>query len=251
MQDSFPAKRFLARSKLRAHQKRVDRAKSVIEQALSMDLSWYVACSGGKDSVALAHMVNEICPGIEIWSVKDEFDFPGEREFMEDLAEKYSWNLKIVSPPGGMRESLGNICEDLHSRGTSFSDKFFYTLITEQEKHFDGVFLGLRNGESNKRRLNFLRRGFIYQKTNKVWTSCPISLWSGEDVFAYLVAREIPVFEIYYKTAFHDGDPCKIRKSWYLPSARASSGQAAWLKYYYPDLYMRLLEIDPGVASYG
>jgi len=250
--ESFPTNRFLARSRISLYKKRVEKTIAVINDAVEKKLSWYVACSGGKDSVVLAHMVNNIMPGIKIWSEKDEFDFPGERDYMTDLARRYSWDIDIVSPKVSMEEKarrLG-VCEDLHSHGTEFSDEFFYALIAQQERLYGGVFLGLRCDESQRRRRNFMKRGYIYKRKNGKHTCIPLAAWSADDVFAYLVSNEIPILEVYFKTLHFDGDPCKIRKSWYLPSARAASGQCAWLKYYYPDLYYKLLEIDPGVSNY-
>lgn len=249
---SFPTQKYQLWARMPTHKNRVDRAKSVIQEALEKGISWYVACSAGKDSTVLAHMVNLLSPGIEIWSEKDCFDFPGEKEYLQELAATYNWKLNIVTPEADLHEAAKKIdvCEDLHSRGTEFSDNFFYRLITEQEKRFDGVFLGLRAEESNGRTRNFKTRGHTYQRKNYKWTCNPLSTWKTDDVFAYLVGNEIPILPVYFNTKFVDGDPGKIRKSWYLPSARSAEGHCVWLKYYYPDLFYRLCEISPEVANY-
>lgn len=250
--ESFPAKRFALWATLSLHKKRVERAKSVIAEALSKNLSWYVACSAGKDSVVLAHMVNEMSPGIEIWSEKDDMDFPGEHEYIQEIAQQYNWNINIVSPHVSLWSELEkqDICEDLHSKGVSFSDENFYALITQQEERFDGVFLGLRADESIGRCKNFKKRGHLYCRKNKKHTCIPLSTWQADDIFAYCVERQIPLLDVYYKTKFHNGDPTQIRKAWVLPSARASSGHCVWLKYYYPELFDRLAKISPEVLQY-
>jgi 3'-phosphoadenosine 5'-phosphosulfate sulfotransferase (PAPS reductase)/FAD synthetase len=251
--DGFPTERFLLRSRLSIFRKRVERAEEIIREALSLGLCWYTTCSAGKDSVVLSHLVSSISPGIEVWSEKDEFDFPGEVEYLENLREKFGWNLNIVRPDGDMTGFLetADICEDLHSRKAGFSSKFFYALIERQEARFNGVFLGLRAEESIGRRLNFRKRGEIYRRSSGKWTCIPLANFEGEDIFAYLVSREIPILDVYKKTMFHDGDPCRIRKAWFLPSGNAKDGQCAWLKYYYPALYAKLLKLDPRVAGYG
>lgn len=251
--DSFPAQKYQIYAKLSIHKKQIIKAMQVIKKALKMDINWYATCSGGKDSTVLSHLVCKMAPGIEVWSEKDCFDFPGERSYLEGLAGKYKWNINIVSPPDEeLTSKLGEIdfCEDIHSRGTDFSDTFFYKLIELQEMEFDGVFLGLRCEESQGRRWNFRKRGHIYQRKNKKWTCNPLSTWKAEDIFAYLVSNEIPILPVYFNTFLVGGDPGKIRKSWYLPSARASAGHCVWLKYYYPELYQKLLEINPGISSY-
>lgn len=251
--DSFPAEKYQAYATLRVYKKRIIKAMTIAKKALDMNINWYTTCSCGKDSTVLSHLICKMSPGIEVWSEKDCFDFPGEREYLESLATRYKWNVNIVSPPDKeLTGELGKVdfCEDIHSRGTSFSDTFFYKLITEQESKFDGVFLGLRCEESQGRLRNFKKRGHIYQRKNGKWTCNPLSTWKAEDIFAYLVSNEIPILPVYFNTAFVGGDPGKIRKSWYLPSARAASGHCVWLKYYYPELYQKLLEMDSGVSSY-
>ncbi len=249
---SFPAVKYRLWGKMPTHKNRVERAQNVIKEAMAMELNWYVACSAGKDSTVLAHMVNLLSPGIEIWSEKDEMDFPGEREYIENLAKTHDWNLNIVSPDVNLWDEIQKIdvCEDLHSRGTDFSDKFFYDLIHKQEKKFDGVFLGLRCQESIGRTQNFKMRGHIYQRKNTKWTCNPLSTWKTEDIFAYLVCNEIDILPVYFKTKFHNNDPGEIRKSWFLPSARSAQGHCVWLKYYYPDLFYKLASISPEIKNY-
>lgn len=250
--ESFPSAKYQLWARMPTYKRRVERAKAVIKEALDMGINWYVACSAGKDSTVLAHMVSLLSPGIEVWSEKDCFDFPEEKEYIQALAAKYSWNLNIVTPQANLYEAIKKIdvCEDLHSRGTEFSDNFFYRLIAEQEKRFNGVFLGLRAEESNGRARNFRVRGHTYQRKNTKWTCNPLSTWKADDIFAYLVSHEIPILPVYFCTKFVDGDPGKIRKSWFLPSARAAEGHCVWLKYYYPELFQKLASIAPETTQY-
>jgi 3'-phosphoadenosine 5'-phosphosulfate sulfotransferase (PAPS reductase)/FAD synthetase len=228
------------------YKKRLERAKEVVEQALDLKIKWYIACSAGKDSVALAHLVNSFAK-IPLWSEKDNWDYPEEIPYLEELQKKYGWQIDIDYQELSLKNQ--DICEDLHSRGTDFSDKFFYSLIEKQEKKFDGVFLGLRCEESIGRKKNYMKRGHIYQRKNTKFTCIPLATWKGEDIFAYFVSNEIPILPVYTKTMFVKS-PTEIRKSWYLPSSRASSGHCVWLKYYYPDLFQKLVEIFPEVRNY-
>jgi len=244
---------FRVRANLGVYKKRLFKSSEIIKKALSMDKSWYVSCSGGKDSVALAHLVSRLSPNIEIFSQKDDCDFPGEKEYLEDLASKFNWNLRIVEPDFSLfariREFSDNICEDIHSRGKQLSDEAFYSLIRKQEERYDGVFLGLRAEESNAREKNFLKRGYIYKRKNGKMVCIPLAAWKGDDVFTYLVSNDIPIFDIYLKTSLHS-DPTKIRKAWFLPGACARQGQVVWLQHYYPDIYFELKEVCPEVSNY-
>lgn len=249
----FPSLRFSLRAKLPVFKKRLARAEDCIKKFQDMGGRWYVACSGGKDSVVLAHLVNTIAPGTLVWSEKDDMDYPGEREYLAGISAKYGWSLEIASPSVSLWDVIGTFdtCEDLHSRGTSFSDQFFYSLVAEQESKYDGAYLGLRTQESRGRFINYAVRSDIYQRKNGKHTCTPLATWEAEDVFAYLVSREIPIFDVYFKTLFVGGDPCKIRKSWILPSGRAAQGQALFLKHYYPEIFDRLRKICPEVNSYA
>lgn len=252
--DSFPVTKYRLWGKLSIHKKRLDKARAIVDDALALGIAWYIGVSGGKDSMALAHLVSIIMPGVEMWCHKDDLDFPGEKEFVEKATKKYGWNMKIVSPSVSLYEAIQkmniDVCEDIHSRGTELSDKYFYSMIREQEKKFGGCFLGLRKQESRGRLKNYMSRGSLYQRKNTKWTCNPLSNWTGDDVFAYLVINEIPIFDIYFKTKFHDGDPTRIREAWFLPGQSARKGQVVWLKYYYPELYYKLLDIAPEVGNY-
>ena len=77
----------------------------------------------------------------------------------------------------------------------------------------------------------------------------PLGDWTGRDVFAYLVSRELPVNQVYNKTKFHP-EPERVREGWWLPGDfMASQGGVVWLKYYYPEKYQELAERFPEVAG--
>lgn len=251
--NEFNIEKYRLNSQLKSYKKNLDNAIRIVKEALSKNIAWYVAWSGGKDSTVLAHLINSIFPGMPIWSEKDDCDFPGEIDYVEKVAKKYGFNLTIHKPNELLWEFIKNgnidICEDLHSRSTQLSDKYFYSAIEKQEKKYDGVFLGLRVEESRARLRNYGIRGSIYQRKNGKYTCCPLALWSGTDIFSYLVVNDIPILDIYYKTKYHKSSE-DIRKAWMLPSKQACRGYCAWLRYYYPEMYDRLVMIFPKVRSY-
>jgi len=239
---------------LHSFKAKVSQAKQEIEKFLSMGLNVYGSISGGKDSTAMMHLINSINPSVPFMSEKDDMDFPGEMEYIELLATKYDLDIDIISPSVSLWEEIKvvDFTEDIHSRGTSFSDRNFYGLISKYKKAkgFNGVFLGLRSQESKGRKENFKKNGYTYfNKTDNGYVCQPLANFTARDVFAYLVSNGIPIFEVYFKTMFVGG-PEDIRKSWVLPSARSSKGQALWLKYYYPDIFAKLCEINPLMRAY-
>lgn len=242
-------------AKLEAHRKKVERSKRIIENFLELtDGNAMVSWSGGKDSTALAHLVASIKPDIAIISEKDDLDFPGEKEYVKSVAEKFGWNLTIIEPEESLWEFVKkevNVTEDIHSRAALLSKRFFYPLMEKMNRSFKGVFLGLRAEESKHREKNFQTRGFIYQKKDRSWICIPIAHWTADDVFAYLIAHDIPILDIYKKFEPFFDSPKHIRKAWWIPGGNARHGYVSWLRYHYPDLYARLIEIFPEVKSYG
>ena len=142
--------------------------------------------------------------------------------------------------------------EDVHSQGTEFSEKSFYGLIRQYQKdnNYKGTFLGLRSEESNDRRWNRKVKGEIYYNNKWKQMVCqPIVDWSAKDVFAYLFSNDLPILSIYFQTKFHES-PEQIRKSWVIPSGESQRGKAQWLRWYYPDIFQKLREINPKMNCY-
>lgn len=245
---------YLMRAQNPQFKKRVEKSISIIKEFLGMGKKVYCSISGGKDSTAMAHLVWKLAPGMKFVSEKDDMDFPGEREYLESLAREYQWNMDILTPSVKLWDIVMgyDVTEDIHSKGTSFSDEYFYDLLREYQtkNKMEGVFLGLRAQESKGRLWNFKKRGEIYWNESwQTWICQPLALWSAVDVFAYLFSNNIPIMDVYFKTRFI-GSPERIRKSWILPSAQSSQGQALWLKYYFPEIFDRLAILQPKLRGY-
>lgn len=255
MKEEYWQDLYLLHAETHSFKRKLEKAVEVVHAFGAMGVKSYLSVSGGKDSTAMAHLVNSTC-GYDylVVSEKDDMDFPGEREFVEKFCGIFGYNLRIITPEVDMWELAGkaDFTEDIHSKGTDFSDESFYELLKsfQREGGYNGVFLGLRAEESKKRTWNRKKRGHIYE--NKEWCQvvcCPLADWTAKDVFAYLFSNDVPIMDVYFKTKFV-GSPEKIRKSWVLPSGQASQGQALWLKYYYPELFDRLSMINLKMRSY-
>lgn len=246
--------RYLLHARSGFLKRQVERSKKVIREFLAMDNKPHVSISGGKDSTVLMHLVWSIKPDIKFVSEKDDMDFPEEMGYMEGLRERYNLNLDIISPPVKLWDVITNhdFLEDIHSKGTSFSDKYFYDLLKKYKKDngYNAVLMGLRAKESKQRLMNFKKRGYIYyNKQWQEWVCNPLSLWTATDIFAYLFMYDIPILPVYFKTMFVDS-PEDIRKSWILPSHQSSQGQVQWIKHYYPEIYLKLCEVNPLMSTY-
>lgn len=245
---------YLLHSDSKEFKRKVEFSKNKILECFELGLkNPVVMWSAGKDSTALMHLVNTLqkTPAI---SEKDDMDFPDELEYVKNTANLFDWDVNIVSPDIKLWDIIHkfDFSEDIHSKNTAFSSAYFYDLLKSEKERLNSkcAFIGLRSQESKGRKMNLLTNRHIYY--NQQWkeiTCQPISEWSAKDVFAYLFLHEIPIMDVYFKTKFVNS-PEDIRKSWILPSSQTSQGQAAWLKYYYHDIYQRLADINPKLRTY-
>lgn len=214
--------------------------------------------SGGKDSTAMVHLVKSTGANCSVYSEKDDLDFPGELEYVQLLAGRYSLDLHILTPPVSpsqwFQEHASELIagEDLHSRAAELSKTCFYSVVEEASRGHKAIMLGLRKYESAGRKMNRVTRGPIYQKRNSQWVCTPIVDWQGIDVYAYLVSQDIPILDVYRCVAFmHKDDPSRVRKSWWIPGSNTRYGGVSWLRHYWPSLYRQLVDWMPNARLFS
>lgn len=214
--------------------------------------------SGGKDSTTMAHLVR-VEAGLPVVAVseKDDLDYPGEEDYVTRLAAEWHLDLRIVRPPVSLVEWVEQndvaAGEDIHGRSATLSKENFYSVVEGATDAFDGVYLGLRKGESHGRMMNRITHGHSYRRRDGKLVCQPLADWSGLDVMAYMAARDIDPLPMYRCIAFdpdHLGEPWRVRKSWWVPGAGARYGATAWLKHYYPSLYRKLEVMVDGTSRF-
>lgn len=68
----------------------------------------------------------------------------------------------------------------------------------------DGVFLGIMAAESRRRMFNFLQYGeWYYVRSQKLWKSHPLAIWTDDDIWAYIRQYEVPYAKL-YDMGYHD-----------------------------------------------
>lgn len=249
----------LVHASTRGHRERVDRARRIAEDALAQHSNACVMWSGGKDSTALTHLVCvDVGARVPVYSEKDDLDYPGEEDYVRDLASKWGVDLRIIRPPFSLREWIREHArelradEDMHARTAALSKAAFYSVVEEATAPHDLVFLGLRADESRGRAMNRAKRGTLYpQATGKIVCQ-PIADWAGLDVYAYLFSRGIDVLPVYRCIGLmHADEPWRVRKSWWIPGAATRHGGIVWLRRYWPSLYAELCRMLPDAALHG
>lgn len=234
--------------------RRVDAARAIVDRSLAAAPRWALMWSGGKDSTVMAHLVcAAMGVALPVASEKDDLDYPGELAYVERLAESWRADLHVLTPPFSPSQWIADHApelsadDDMHSRAAGLSKACFYDVVEDFGAPFDGVLLGLRQQESNGRRMNRSTRGPLYRKRptgrhpTGQWVSTPLVDWDGLDVYAYAESRGIELLPLYRCISFaHRDEPWRVRKSWWLPGAASRHGGVAWLRRYWPSLYGRL-----------
>lgn len=250
----YPWRQVATHRLTRSYRRAVDRARRNIDEALALDVDWRVGLSCGKDSTALALLLEG--SGVKAMSVKDDLDYPGEQDYLRALVGRASLEVDVLTPRERLRDFLRrervSLVNDLHSRAAELSAQHFYGLLDEYRaaEGYNGVFLGLRAEESRGRRWN-AGRGAVYQrKYDGLWVAQPLRHWSTLDVHAFALEQEAPLLPLYLCVE-PDSDPLMLRKSWWVAGGYAATvfGHYSHLRRWWPMLWEIAVEIDPEVAT--
>ena len=217
----------------------------------------YISVSGGKDSTAMACVVASVRPGLPMVHVCSELDLPDNCAVVHELARRLGSPLILATPEHDPWEWIASFDGDITDQANdsrSDADKLFFFEPLERvvrEHGFDGHAMGLRKDESVHRLRNRMRNGLVYRHQGLGRAVCtPIADWPARWVLATICAHDMPLSPI-YGLAQLAPDPEKIREGWWLPGKASRWGQAVWLRYYYRDIWQRLIAVRPELRRLG
>jgi 3'-phosphoadenosine 5'-phosphosulfate sulfotransferase (PAPS reductase)/FAD synthetase len=177
------AEHYRLHARLPAHRRRVEAAAALIGRALSeLSPRPFVACSFGKDSAVLLHLVQQQCPDIEARFLR----WP-ETELMGDFD-------RVI---GEWRARGANVCElDLWraSAGERVPDRWARLQALSPAA---GYFIGLRAEESKGRRASLRCHGDYYTLASGLVRVAPLAWWALADVAAYVAVHDLPTLKNY------------------------------------------------------
>ncbi len=248
----FPQKKwqklFEAHSRTKIHQKRVKESKIIIEDALKKADKWQISFSGGKDSAALVALASEISKDFIVWSQKDDTDISFAKPYCEFFCTCVGVNIEFARAVSAIKN---NPLADSHTSAGEDA-QYFFDLAKEAEDKVDGVMMGLRIEESKARKFNYSKyTDAAYRLKSGKWRCNPLMRWKGEDVFAFLISRGLPILDVYQRIELWEPpDPRKIRYDSIMPGNFAHDGRLAWLFHHYPDEYARLHRLHHEIGAY-
>jgi 3'-phosphoadenosine 5'-phosphosulfate sulfotransferase (PAPS reductase)/FAD synthetase len=265
--------------------KKVAKAKQIAREGHARG-RLFCSLSGGKDSVALAGLLCEA--GIDVRSVyaHSELVIPDTWETVVAVADRLDLDLHIIQPdPSSIEEGCAVVSNILGiERKPKLGDEWsewdilnaiprnhivfgFYDVIGgisaggnmlvsyTHEHGFDGSFDGRRAEESRARTMQKINVGPIHKhKTDGKWSVCPLMEWTGQDVWSFILSRDLPIHP-YYRRAWDGGlrtdDPSRLRvDSAITPEHVASKGALALIAQTYPEFWAKLVSFRPELNQY-
>lgn len=238
---------FLARSRSRLYARRVERALGLIRRALeSGHGDWSVGFSGGKDSTVVLHLARSLAPELPVCWMDDGWDYPETIQYITETEARLGIHvLRITSPvmsPFWRRIPYpGDDPTYAHPSDMEFD---------EWSRRYQSL-IGLRSEESGARKaLLKYNAPIYYSEAWGHWACCPLADWTWEDVWAYIVANDIPYNPVYDKLG-ELGVPWEHRRVGPLTAWMVwQYGTLAVLRAGWPDLYHRFAAALPMIQSY-
>ncbi len=200
---------------------KIAEAKKIIEEALSVSKKPFVAFSGGKDGLVVAHLVSKICPNIKmICEVSHTFDIVIMD--IKNTARKYNFNVDYIdslSDEWLVKNSKFLFASETKLISSYCSQRQQRTLKRfQKEGGYDCTFTGRTKWDNTV-------KAPIY-KTKHGLQAHPIRDFKEEDVWDYLSLNNIDV-PLIYKSKFgertgnapfyamgYKNKGCEISKCW-------------------------------------
>lgn len=226
----------------------VNDAHFVVKNALQ-DYSGPVAVgvSGGKDSIAMAHIVAQHCNPLVIWN-DSGLELPESEGVVSQLSEQLGLEMAIARGCNALDRKIEIGAYKARERADETNRLCIIEPIREilQENHIILEFVGLREEESRTRRMLIRRFGPVH--ANKRWgcaTAWPMRRWLAADVYAYIDEHDLPLHPAYLREDWQDRE--SIRVSWLWDSTRDNLGDLTYVRRYYPKIYRKMR--DAGVID--
>lgn len=167
-------------AQLKPYKALVNKTIGFIRWALERVENPYVACSFGKDSAVMLHLILQQAPDIQVRFIRWKF----ETEFIDNYDEVIeSWGKLNLQQVEFSRQLLSDKRKDR------------YDTIGH-----DSYFIGLRKNESVARRITLKTHGMFYKNKAEMIRISPLADWTEKEIAAYMYSNELPILNTYKST---------------------------------------------------
>lgn len=204
----------------------VNKTSGFIRWALQRVENPYVACSFGKDSAVMLHLVLQQKPDIPVRFIR----WKNETEHIDNYDE-------IIAQWGNI-----NLTQIELSR-TSLSDSRKERYGT---KDYDSFFIGLRMQEAAVRRITLKAKGMFFKNKDGLTRISPLADWKLEDIAAYNFSNNLPTLQSYLTSGINTRTASRIpRENYGIRNAFLSD-----LKHRDIDAFQKLVANFPEIKEY-
>jgi phosphoadenosine phosphosulfate reductase len=228
----------------RSYRAAINDAHSIVRDALTVfGEPAAVGLSGGKDSVAMCHIVAEHCRPVIIWN-DSGLELPESEGIVLTLAARLGLDVVVARGVDAFERSIEIAAETSSNREGRLQRLDEHAIMHPVRDALVRVgakveFVGLRSAESRRRKIVIAKHGPICKsKRFGCGIAWPMRRWSAADVFAYIDDHGLPLHPAYSRTGWAERD--EIRVSWLWDISRESKGDLEYLRRYYPDVYQRV-----------
>ena len=244
--------KYLMIARLPRMERRIKEAEAAIRQAVETSSNPAVSFSFGKDSLVCVDIATKIKPDILIINIDrgKGGDLEEAVEMYDKYAKQQGWNYHRVKTPRELLDiykEAGSITKV--SREKNRANLLKGILAARKQFSIDCEITGLRTEEATGR--GYLRRfgTFHFSKAENIWKCKPVLHWTGEDVWAYIISRNLPYLRWYDLEAPFVGYE-RARYSNWAGVYMAEQGRFVRLKHNYPEEYALLAKTFPEISVY-
>lgn len=173
----------------------VEKTDNFIKESLAKVENPYLACSFGKDSAVMLHLVLKHKPDIPVRFIS----WDNESEYLGNYTE-------VISKWSNINLTTINLSR------TTIEDK---VKGRYDVSGYDSYFIGFRAEESKGRRITIRSCGAFYEMKNGLKRICPVSEWKTIDIAAYIVLNNIPTLDTYTEFGFEERTSSRIPRADY------------------------------------
>jgi len=198
----------------------------------------YVSLSGGKDSTVVYDLaLNGIGNLPAVWS-DDEWWLPETLEYIQRL-QKARHDVRQIRT------------NDQHTEWLHIAGDYDGIPDYAARQGWNMALLGLRQEESNIRRMHLRQHGSIFfAQSDKMWHCNPIHNWTWKDVWAYIISNNIDYNHAYDRLEEIGVEPERQRIGPLAVERVLGYGQMVILKRGWPELFERFCASHPEARNY-
>lgn len=238
-----------------AYKRKKEKAIDVCIEQLKSHNAPYCVVSGGKDSVAMACLLDDAATqcgkDFTLWSHISDASFPGTLETCQALSASLQRKLDLFLS----NSALDHVTDK--QRMAFGKTGVFFGSVKQYAEDKDLAFVGVRAYESKRRMAAAKAHGMVFHSTSMgdVDVVNPLQWFKLVDVASLIYEYNAPVHPIYNKICTDtgtnaNGEPLFIRLGYITSKDLLDKGTAVFMKLNYPDIYNMLAERFPEIRNY-